>query len=131
MIPVAQVPSYAGADDEGSGDIEQGNYKCTNMPPKELFLESMEATRIMCTELMVSALVGLCLFPHIKLLCNPMVELIYSQNARSICGIVLLQCSPPINVKEHDWWEYARKWIKQQVSVLQSNKNTNEMEFHA
>ena len=79
---------------------------------------------VLGTALSVSSIANLRLFPHIKFVCDPTEELMYSKNAKSVCGVVLLQCSPPINIKEEDWWEQARKWILRQVSVLQSSKNT-------
>jgi hypothetical protein len=117
------VASY-GVDDEGSAVIGQESCKTADTPPKELFVESTEVTRNLGTSLTVSSLVGMRLFPHIKFLCNPTVELMYNRNAKSICGIILSECNPPVNVPEHEWWEHAQKWILRQVCVLRSSKNT-------
>ena len=104
------VASY-GVDDDGSAVIGQGSFKTADTPPKELFVESTEVTRNLGMSLTVSSLVGMQLFPHIKFLCNPTVELMYNQNAKSICGLILSECNPPVNIPEHEWWEHARKWI--------------------
>ena len=93
-------------------------------PPKELFVGSTPDTKIRGTEITVSALVGVRLFPQIKFVCNPTVELMFCRDARSICGVVMSECSPPVNITEQDWWEHARKWISKQVSVLRNSKNT-------
>jgi hypothetical protein len=87
--------------------------------------ELVEArTKSMGTELTVSTLVGSRLFPHIKFICDPTVERMYNTDARSICGVVMIHCSPPVEIPERAWWEYARKWISQKVSVLRNSKNT-------
>ena len=117
------VASY-GVDDEASAVIGQESCKTADTPPKELFVESTDVTRNLGTSLTVSSLVGMRLFPHIKFLCDPMVELMYNRNAKSICGVILSECNPPVNVPEHEWWEHARKWILRQVCVLRSSKNT-------
>ena len=92
--------------------------------PKELFVAANTSNRIMGTELTLGALVGVCLFPHVKFVCDPTTKLMYSQDARSICGVVLLGCSSPVNVTEQDWWEHAQKWMSKQVLVLHNSKNT-------
>ncbi len=78
----------------------------------------------MGTELTVGALVGLRLVPCVKFVCDPTTKLMYSQDARSICGVVLSECSSPVNVTEQDWWENAKNWISKQVLVLRNSKNT-------
>ena len=93
-------------------------------PPKELFVGSTTANKMMGTEITVSSLVSVHLFPQIKFVCNPTVELMFCRDARSICGLFMSECSPPITITEQDWWEHARKWIGKQVSVLRNSKNT-------
>lgn len=93
-------------------------------PPKELFVGSTTANKMMGTEITVSSLVSVRLFPQIKFVCNPTVELMFCRDARSICGLFMSECSPPITITEQDWWEHARKWIGKQVSVLRNSKNT-------
>ena len=93
-------------------------------PPKELFVGSTTANKIMGTEITVSLLVGVRLFPHIKFVCNPTVELMFCRDAQSICGVVMSDFSPPVTITEQDWWEHARKWIGKQVPVLRNSKNT-------
>jgi hypothetical protein len=92
--------------------------------PKELFVAANTSNRIMGTELTVGALVGLRLVPRVKFVCDPTTKPMYSQDARSICGVVLLGCSSPVNVTEQDWWEHAQKWMSKQVLVLHNSKNT-------
>jgi hypothetical protein len=117
------VASY-GRDDDASALIGPESCKTADTPPKELFVESTDVTRNLGTSLTVSSLVAMRLFPHIKFLCDPTVELMYNRNAKSICGVILSECNPPVNVPEHEWWEHARKWILRQVCVLRSSKNT-------
>jgi hypothetical protein len=76
----------------------------------------------MGTKITVSTLVGTHLFPRIKCVCDPRVELIYNHNPKSICGVVFLEYSPPVNVTNEEWWEHAHKWIGQSVSILCSSK---------
>ena len=107
-----------------SADMGPSPVRSTDTPPKDLFLSSTVADKLMGTEITVSALVGTRLFPQIKFLCNPTVELMFCRDDRSICGVVMAECSPPITIAEQDWWEHARKWIGKQVSVLRNSKNT-------
>lgn len=113
-------------DDDSASSACMGNlpFQTTDTPPKELFVGSTPDTKIRGTEITVSALVGVRLFPQIKFVCNPTVELMFCRDARSICGVVMSECSPPVNITEQDWWEHARKWISKQVSVLRNSKNT-------
>ena len=113
-------------DDDSASSACMGKlpFQTTDTPPKELFVGSTPDTKIRGTEITVSALVGVRLFPQIKFVCNPTVELMFCRDARSICGVVMSECSPPVNVTEQDWWEHARKWISKQVSVLRNSKNT-------
>ena len=125
-LTTTEVPSFASAGmaDDESADIAVGdNNKACTIPTK-LFLQSDNNNAVLGTALSVSSIVNLRLFPHIKFVCDPTAELMYSKNAKSVCGVVLLQCSPPIDIKEEDWWEQARKWILRQVAVLRSSKNT-------
>ena len=112
--------------DDDSSSVGMGNSPFRTKPnhPKELFVGSTTATKILGTEITVSSLVGVRLFPQIKFLCNPTVELMFSRDARSICGVVMSECTPPVTIAEPDWWEHARKWIGKQVSVLRNSKNT-------
>jgi hypothetical protein len=95
-----------------------------NTPPKLLFMSDALETKTLETELTVSTLVGLRVFPHMKFINDPRIELMYNLNPKSICGVVLETCSPPANVSSEEWWEHARKWIGRNVSVLRSSKNT-------
>jgi len=117
---------YSTADDDSSTSAGMGSppVRVVGTPPKELFVGSTTATKIMGTEITVSSLVGVRLFPQIKFVCNPTVELMFCRDARSICGVVMSECSPPVTITEEDWWEHARKWIGKQVSVLRNSKNT-------
>jgi hypothetical protein len=94
-------------------------------PPKVLFMKDTVETKIMGTEITVSTLVGIHLFPHIKCINDPRIELMYDPNPKSICGVVFGECSSPgINVSDEEWWEHAWKWIGRNVLVLRSSKNT-------
>ena len=93
-------------------------------PPKLLFMSDTLETRTMGTEVTVSTLVGLQVFPHMKFINDPRIELMYNLNPKLICGVVLEKCSPPSNVSDEEWWEHARKWVGRNVSVLRSSKNT-------
>jgi hypothetical protein len=93
-------------------------------PPKILFMSETIEKKIMGTEITVSTLVGNRLFPQIKFICDPRVELEFNRNPKSICGVVLGECNPPANVAEEEWWDHARKWIGRNISVLRNSKNT-------
>ena len=116
----ASLPS--GADKDSSDDEKQ---KTTpGSPPKELFVGLAETNKTQGTELTVATIVSKKLFPHIKFICDPAVELLFSRSPKSICGVMLAHCTPPTGVTEEVWWKTARKWIGKQVSVLRSSKNT-------
>jgi hypothetical protein len=72
----------------------------------------------------VCALVVKRLFPHVKFICDPQIELIWSNDAKSICGLVRAECAPPENIAKTKWWENVRKWVSLQIAILCSSKTT-------
>jgi hypothetical protein len=94
-------------------------------PPQEvLFVDNTVEKRTMGTKTTVGSLVASRLFPHIKFLCDPNVELMYNRKPKSICGVIMSECSPPVHTSNEEWWENARKWIIRDVSVLRNSKTT-------
>ena len=96
----------------------------TSMPPKQLFVVGSNNVQAIGDEVTVSALVGKRIFPHVKFLRNPVDELAFTNDARSICGIVSAYCNPPENIPATEWWQTARKWVGRQIAIQRSSKNT-------
>jgi hypothetical protein len=116
--------NLGGGADSSSDDDDSQTKPSTSSPPKELFLTQEETNKLQGTEVTVGTLVGKRLFPHIKFICDPVIELLFDRSPNSICGVILGECSPPKGVTEEKWWANARKWVGKQVAVLRSSKNT-------
>ena len=117
------APLRPGADDDSTDD-EQETLTPASMPPKQLFVVGSNTDPTVGDEVTVSALVAKRIFPHVKCLCNPVIELAFTNNAKSICGLVRSYCNPPANIPETEWWEHARKWVGPQITIQRSSKNT-------
>jgi hypothetical protein len=96
----------------------------TFTPPKTLFLQGTDPDQLVGDEVAVCALVVKKVFPHVKFICDPQIELIWSNDEKSICGVVRAECAPPENIAEKKWWENARRWVSRQVAILRSSKTT-------
>jgi hypothetical protein len=96
----------------------------TSMPPKQLFVVGTSLDQTIGDEVTVSTLVVQRIFPHVKFVCNPVDELAFTNDARSICGIVRSYCNPPSNIPGTEWWQNARKWVGKTIAVQRSSRNT-------
>jgi hypothetical protein len=96
----------------------------TSMPPKQLFVVGTIPDPTIGDEVTVSTLVRQRIFSHVKFLCNPVDELAFTNDARSICGIVRSYCNPPANVPDTEWWQNARKWVGRQIAIQRNSRNT-------
>ena len=112
-----------GADDE-STIVDRDPQTPTSMPPKQLFVVGSNSDQTVGTEIMVSVLVAKRIFPHVKFVPDPAAELAFTDDARSICGIVRSYCNPPDNIPDTEWWQNACKWVERQIAIQQSSKNT-------
>jgi hypothetical protein len=72
----------------------------TFTPPKTLFLQGTDPDQLVGDEVAVCALVVKKVFPHVKFICDPQIELIWSND------------------------ENARRWVSRQVAILRSSKTT-------
>ena len=124
--PDEHAPSRPGAGDDESTDQERSMAleTPTSMPPKQLFVVGTNTDQTIGDEVTVSQLVAQKIFPHVKFVCNPVVELAFTNDARSICGIVRSYCNPPENIQEDEWWQNARKWVGRTIAIQRSSKNT-------
>jgi hypothetical protein len=114
------------ADDESSitHDKEIDKPASTTRPMTELFVLGTNPNQMVGDKVAVCSLVVKRLFPHVKFVCDPLIELAYSDDAKSICGVVRAECAPPANVSVTKWWENARRWIGRQITILRSSKTT-------
>ena len=112
------------ADDDSTINSPKAAETPPSMPPKQLFVVGSNTVQAVGDEVTVSSLVGKQIFPHVKFLRNPVDELAFTNDARSICGIVRAFCNPPENIPAKDWWQTARKWVGRQIAVQRSSKNT-------
>ena len=94
------------------------------MPPTHLFFRGAANDQTIGDEVTVSALVAKRIFPHVKFVRNPVDELAFTNDAKSICGIVRTYCNPPENILATDWWQNARRWVGRQIAIQRSSKNT-------
>jgi hypothetical protein len=75
--------------DNNSSLIESKEKNQSNfIPPKTLFLQGTNTNQMVGNEVAMCALVVKQLFPHVNFICNPQIELISSNDAKSICGLV-------------------------------------------
>jgi hypothetical protein len=107
-----------------TGEKGSDKHSSISRPMLGLFVQGTNPNQMIGDEVAVCALVVKHIFPHLKFVCEPLVELAYSNDAKSICGVVREKCAPPANVSETKWWENARKWIGRQITILWSSKNT-------
>ena len=118
-------PGGSNADDDST--IQQPTMADTPtsaMPPTHLFLRGAANDQTIGDEVTVSALVAKRIFPHVKFVRNPVDELAFTNDAKSICGIVRTYCNPPENIPATDWWQNARRWVGRQIAIQRSSKNT-------
>ena len=113
-------PTHSDSSGEESGE-EKEKPKCN--VPLELFVKDTTPTQLVGDEVAVCSLVSKRLFPHVKFITDPDLDLAYN-NEKSICSFVCSNCTQPINIEEKVWWENARKWVGRQVAILRSSKNT-------
>lgn len=112
------------ASDKSDLMASKGSTHSNFIPPMTLFLKGTNQNQMVGDELAVRVVVGKRLFPHVKFICDPQIELVWSDNEKSICGLVRQACAPPENVEVEKWWENARKWVSRQIAILRSSKTT-------
>ena len=112
------------ADDDSTTVQNEPGDTPASLPPKHLFVIGSNNVQTVGDEVTVSALVAKRIFPHVKFVCNPLEELAFTNDARSICGIVRAYCNPPENIPATEWWQTVRKWVGRQIAIQRSIKNT-------
>ena len=123
--PEDHAPSRPRGDADDESTLAQNDTETpTSLPPKQLFLVGSNNVQTIGDEITVSSLVAKRIFPHVKFVRNPVEELAFTNDAKSICGIVRAHCNPPENIPATDWWQSARKWVGRQIAIQRSSKNT-------
>ena len=106
----------------GSSILEFSHSNTTPRRPGEVWMTRQAARGSSNDKQIVQIICANDLFPKCKFLNFP-VDMEYSIKPKSICQFIISRCNVHSMVDHEHWWHMNKKWVRQSISSLRSNKS--------
>ena len=93
-------------------------------PPSHIFMSRSQTTddRARQMKITLQGFVSNSLFPKLKFITDPDVELRYTDDKNSICNLVVRDCN--VVGDQQLWWASAKNIVRHKISEMRNNKNS-------